>query len=184
MSSVFATKQNKKANENQHDTMNEEDEDYNVDRFLIPFAIKNKEHMVNAIQINVNDTNEKFTPHYNPSIHQVLSYIEEYCNILQQNGKQCLNQQQIKQKVESFFEDDENWALANSKSRDVILKKILSAKQFQEFKHHNMIDFEAVDGGSRRSRKTSRKTRRRTRKGSKKSRKTTRKTKIPTRRLM
>lgn len=40
MSSVFANNKNKKANETQ-DTTNE-DEDYNVDRFLIPFAIKIK----------------------------------------------------------------------------------------------------------------------------------------------
>jgi hypothetical protein len=175
MSSVFANKQNKKANETQ-DTMNKDDKDYNLDRFLFPFAIKNKDHMVNAIQINVNDTNDKFTTDYNPSIHKVLSYIEEYCNILQQNGKECLNQQQIKQKVETFFEDEENWDLVNSESRDVILEKILSAKQFQEFKDPNMIDFEAVDGGSKRKRKTrkGRKTRRRIRQKSKQGRKTTR----------
>lgn len=175
MSSVFANNKNKKANETQ-DTTNE-DEDYNVDRFLIPFAIKNKDHMVNAIQINVNDTNDKFTSDYNPSIHKVLSYIEEYCNILQQNGKPCLNQQQIKQKVETFFEDDENWDLPNSNSRDVILEKVLTAKQFQELKDPKTIDFEAPDGGgSRRSRKTrkGRKTRRRIRQKSKQGRKTRR----------
>ena len=170
MSSVFANNKNKKLLENQDDT-NEEDEEYNVDRFLIPFAIKNKEHMVNAIQINVNDTNDKFTPHYNPSIHKVLTYIEEYCNILQQNGKQCLNQQQIKQKVESFFEDEENWDLANSNPRDVILEKVLTAKQFQEFKDPKIIDFEAVDGGSRKKRKTRRKGRKTRRKGRKTRRK-------------
>jgi hypothetical protein len=170
MSSVFANKQNKKANETQ-DTMNKDDKDYNLDRFLFPFAIKNKDHMVNAIQINVNDTNDKFTTDYNPSIHKVLSCIEEYCNILQQNGKECWNQQQIKQKVETFFEDEENWDLVNSESRDVILEKILSAKQFQEFKHPNIIDFEAVDGGSKRKRKTKRKGRTTRRKGRKTRRK-------------
>ena len=35
--------------------------------------------------------------------------------------------------------------LANSNHRDVILEKILSAKQFQEFKDPKIIDFEAVD---------------------------------------
>ena len=40
--------------------------------------------------------------------------------------------------------------LANSNHRDVILEKILTAKQFQEFKDPKIIDFEAVDGGSKR----------------------------------
>lgn len=179
MSSVFANNKNKQLLENLYDT-NEEDEEYNVDRFLIPFAIKNKEHMVNAIQINVNDTNDKFTPDYKPSIEKVLSYIEEYCTILQQNGKQCLNQQQIKHKVETFFEDEENWNVANSNRRDVILEKILSAKQFQEFKDPKIIiDFEAVDGGSKRKGRKTARNRRKERKGrktSRKSRQTRRKT--------
>lgn len=181
MSSVFSNK-NKNLLENP-DTTNKYDKDYNLDRFLFPFAIKNKDHMVNAIQINVNDTNDKFTTDYNPSIHKVLTYIEEYCNILQQNGKECLNQQQIKQKVETFFEDEENWDLANSDPRDVILKKMLSAKQFQEFTNPNIIDFEAVDGGSRRKRKTTRKIKRKTKRKTRQTkRKTSRQTKRKTRR--
>ena len=90
-----------------------------------------------------------------------------------------MNQQQIKQKVETFFEDEENWDLANSNPRDVILEKILSAKQFQEFKDPKIIiHFEAVDGGSKRKgRKTARNTRkeRKGRKTSRKGRKTRRK---------
>ena len=124
-------------------------------RFFNPFRVKNRYNMINAIYINVNDVNDKFTEKYKPKIKRVISYLEDYSRIMQQNGKPYLNEQQIKQRVEDFFEDENNWNLVE---KEDILEKILSPQQFQQLKDPNIIDFDAPDGGSRKRRKT-RKTR-------------------------
>jgi hypothetical protein len=129
-----------------------------TERFLNPFTVKNINGMIDAIYRNINDIDHRFTEEYKPTIRQVILYLLDYCRIMQQNGEQYFNEQQIKQKTEYFFEDDENWEIDMDTPRNIILKKILTPKQYQKLNDPKIIDFEAPDGGSRKRRKN-RKTR-------------------------
>ena len=142
-----------------------------TERFLNKFEVKNLDGMVDAIYRNINDLDHKFTEEYKEKIGRVISYLVDYCRIMQQNGEQYFNEQQIKQKVEDFFEDDQNWEIDMETPSNVILKKILTPKQYQKLNDPKIIDFEAPDGGSRKRRKS-----RKSRKGrkSKRSRRTRR----------
>jgi len=165
-------------NENEKNEQEEIDPEMDkeiTERFLNKFEVKNLDGMVDAIYKNINDFDDRFTEDYKEIIGRVISYLVEYCIIMQQNGEQYFNEQQIKQKVEDFFEDDQNWEIDMDTPRNVILKKILTPKQFQKFNGPKIIDFEAPDGGSRKSKKT-RKTNK-SRKGRKtKKRRTSRRT--------
>ncbi len=124
-----------------------------TERFLNKFEVKNLDGMVDAIYKNINDFDDRFTEEYKPTIRQVILYLLDYCRIMQQNGEQYFDEQQIKQKVEDFFEDDQNWEIDMETPSNVILKKILTPKQYQKLNDPKIIDFEAPDGGSIKRRK-------------------------------
>jgi len=121
--------------------------------------VKNKTKMAEAIYENIIDLYPDFDENREnreKDIETVITYLEYYCKIMIENNEPCLNEQQIKQKAEGFFEEESNWSLVNTKSRDDILRKLLKKNQFDNMmeKKHKTLILDDVDGGSKRRKKT------------------------------
>ena len=125
--------------------------------FFTPYKITNINNMINAIYVNINDIDSDFTELYKPKIQKVIMILQEYCSTMQQNNKQCFSEIKFKINIEKFFENKDNWDLVDTSTDDDILKLILTTKQFQEFKNPEIINWNAPDGGSKKSKSKSKK---------------------------
>jgi hypothetical protein len=118
-----------------------------------------KTDIINAIYININDLYPNFSEKYKFSIYKLLNYLDYYCLVMRDNDKEYFNEIKIKDKVERFFEEESNWNLPENESKERILKKLLTPTQFELMKsfEHNVIDWNAPDGGGSRKYKKSKK---------------------------
>ena len=76
--------------------------------FFTPYKITNIDNMINAIYLNINDTDSNFTELYKPKIQKVIMILQEYCTVMQQNNKQCFSEIKFKINIENFFENKDS----------------------------------------------------------------------------